>query len=84
MNARASMPSGSVSRAWSKFGPAVPGGGGAIALISATRPCSASGRPMWKSAPSGPAIASRKNVPTLLPVTRRTTSPTSQPKVTAW
>ncbi len=34
--------------------------------------------------PSGSAMVSRKYVPSPFPVTRRTTSPTSQPKVTAW
>ena len=37
--------------------------------------------PMWKSAPSGPATSSAKNVPRLRPVIRRTTSPTRNPWV---
>jgi len=37
-----------------------PGSGSGIGLISPTRPWCSSARPMWKSAPSGPAISSRK------------------------
>lgn len=37
---------------------------------------SEAGRPMWKSAPRGPAISSRNTVPSDLPVIRRITSPT--------
>ena len=50
-----------------------------IPIIRATRLSSLSGRPIQKSRPSGPATSSAKNVPTLLPLIRRTTSPTSQP-----
>ena len=39
---------------------------------------------MWKSAPSGLATSSAKNRPMLRPLTRRTTSPTRNPKVTEW
>jgi hypothetical protein len=39
---------------------------------------------MWKSAPSGRAISSAKNVPTERPSMRRTTSPTRFPCDTAW
>jgi hypothetical protein len=65
------------------------GWSGAIAciakgIISATRESCSSARPMWKSMPSGSASSSRQYVPTLLPEIRRITSPTSQPKVTAW
>ena len=50
----------------------------------ATRASCSAGSPIQKSSPSGSAISSRKYVPTLRPLTRRTTSPTSHPKVTAW
>ena len=39
---------------------------------------------MWKSAPSGSATSSRKKVPSVLPVTRLTTSPSRWPKLSAW
>src|ERR1700684_375286 len=51
---------------------------------SATRPCSAAGRPMCTSAPSGPAISSRSIAPTVLPVTRLITSPARNPNVFTW
>ncbi len=44
-------------------------------MTSDTRPSSDSGRPMKKSAPSGPAISLANQVPMLTPVIRRTTSP---------
>ena len=50
--------------------------------MSAARFSSAGPSPMWKSAPSGAAISSRKKRPRLRPSIRRTSSPTSQPKVT--
>ena len=43
---------------------------------SATRGSCSGAKPMWKSAPSGPAISSRNTAPRDFPVIRRTTSPT--------
>ena len=57
------------------------GGGG---TTGAMRPQSASAAPIWKSAPSGPAISSATNVFSGVPVTRRTTSPTRWPWLAAW
>ena len=45
----------------------------------ATRWNSEGGRPMWKSAPSGPAICAAKNSPRRWPVMRRITSPIRWP-----
>ena len=39
---------------------------------------------MKKSSPAGPAISSARNLPTLRPLTRLMTSPTSQPNVRPW
>ena len=64
----------STRRAVSLISPMTSAGGGGTTLD--TRPKSAGSRPMWKSAPSGPATCSRKKVPTDWPVTRRMTSPT--------
>ena len=52
------------------------GGGGTI--LEARWSCCGSS-PMWKSAPSGPAISSAKNVPSVRPSMRRITSPTRWP-----
>ncbi len=57
------------------------GGGG---TMSDTRASSDDGRPMKKSACSGPAISSAKNVPRERPVIRRMTSPTRWPWLSAW
>ena len=51
---------------WMMSESAPPGGGG---TRSATRASSEAGRPIQKSALSGPAISSRKKVPMVLPVT---------------
>ena len=51
---------------------------------SATRSSCTASSPMWKSAPSGSATSSRKNVPRVRPSTRRTSSPWRNPCVTAW
>ena len=40
--------------------------------------------PMWKSAPSGPATSSAKNVPSERPETRLTISPSRYPWLIAW
>ena len=40
--------------------------------------------PMWKSAPSGPATSSAKNVPSERPDTRLTISPSRYPWLIAW
>ena len=45
----------------------------------ATRWNSEGGRPMWKSAPSGPAMCAAKNSPRRWPVMRRITSPIRWP-----
>ncbi len=50
----------------------------------ATRASSCAGSPTMKSMPSGSAISLVMNEPGLWPLTRRMTSPTSQPKVNAW
>ena len=42
------------------------------------------GVPMEQATPSGSATSFRKNSPRLAPLMRRTSSPTSQPKVTPW
>jgi len=55
------------------------GGNGGGGTSAATRDSSDSGRPIQKSRPSGPAISSAKNAPSVRPVTRRTTSPRIQP-----
>jgi len=52
-------------------------------ITTDTRCSSDSGSPMKKSAPSGPAISEAKNVPMVVPVIRRTTSPIRLPWVTA-
>ena len=52
------------------------GGGG---TTSAIRPQSLCAAPIWKSAPSGPAISSATNCLSVLPLIRRTTSPTRCP-----
>jgi hypothetical protein len=52
------------------------GGGGTTFAI---RPQSLSAAPIWKSAPSGPAISSATNRLSVLPLIRRTTSPTRCP-----
>jgi hypothetical protein len=57
------------------------GGGG---TTSAIRPQSLSTAPIWKSAPSGPAISSATNCLSDFPLTRRTTSPIRWPKLSAW
>jgi len=44
--------------------------------IWATRWSSPAGKPMWKSQPRGSATSSRKNLPGVLPLTRRISSPT--------
>ena len=49
--------------------------------MGATRESTSSGVPIQKSSPRGPAISSRKKVPSDLPEARRTISPTVQPKV---
>ena len=56
------------------------GGGG---ITSAIRPQSRSAAPIWKSAPSGPAISSATNCLSEVPVIRRSTSPTRCPKFSA-
>ena len=45
------------------------------ATISAARASSPSGRPIHASAPSGRAIPSAQSAPSVLPATRRTSSP---------
>jgi len=57
-------------------------GGGGTTLD--TRLKSAGLRPIWKSAPSGPATSSAKYVPSERPVMRRITSPTRWPWFRAW
>jgi len=57
------------------------GGGG---TTSAIRPQSSSRAPIWKSAPMGPAISSATNCLSVLPLTRRMTSPTKCPWFSAW
>ncbi len=52
-------------------------GGGAT--TGAIRPQSLSAAPIWKSAPSGPAISSATNCLSALPEIRRTISPTRCP-----
>ncbi len=59
-------------------------GEGTNGMIGATRDSSSSGMPIQKSMPSGRVISSRKNVPSERPDTRRTISPTVQPKLTMW
>ena len=50
----------------------------------ATRGSCSAGRPIHSSTPSGPTMFSCTKSPMLLPVTRRTSSPPSQPYVSAW
>jgi hypothetical protein len=50
-------------------------------MRSATRLSSEAGSPIWRSAPTGPAISSRNTVPIDRPVTLLTTSPTRCPCV---
>ena len=57
------------------------GGGGTTLAI---RPQSLSAAPIWKSAPSRPAISSATNCFIDLPLIRRTTSPIRCPKLSAW
>ena len=57
------------------------GGGGTTPAIRAQSPSAA---PIWKSAPSGPAISSATNCFSGLPLTRLTTSPMRCPKFRAW
>ena len=52
-------------------------------MVGATRCSCSPGRPSQNSSPSGPATSSAKNLPRLRPLTRRTTSPTRYPKVSA-
>ena len=59
-------------------------GSGTWGITRATRASAVSGSPMWKSSPSGSATSWRKKVPSELPVIRRTTSPTRNPKVSPW
>jgi len=54
------------------------------AMPAATRWSCSAASPMWKSAPSGPAISSAKKPPRGWPVIRRTTSPTMKPWVSEW
>lgn len=49
--------------------------------IRATRGSCASGSPIQALSPSGRATSSAKNLPSDLPVIRRTTSPTRNPNV---
>ena len=49
-----------------------------------TRASSSGPKPISNVAPSGRAISSRTTSPIFLPRTRRTISPFSQPKVSAW
>jgi hypothetical protein len=53
-------------------------------MTGATRCSCSSGKPIQKSMPSGSATASWKNVPSERPETRRTSSPTVQPKLIMW
>ena len=74
-----------VPSASSTGSPAEAGGASAVGgMTRATRSSCSGPVPMWKSAPSGPAISSAKNVPTERPSTRRTTSPTRLPWVMPW
>ena len=57
------------------------GGGG---TTGAMRSQSASLAPIWKSAPSGPAISRATNSLRLIPVMRRRISPTRWPWLCAW
>ena len=57
------------------------GGGG---ITFAIRPQSSSAAPIWKSAPSGPAISSAANRLRGFPLTRRMTSPSKWPKFIKW
>ena len=52
-------------------------------IISAVLESWRASSPMWKSIPNGSATSSRKYVPRLFPLMRRTTSPTRYPKVSA-
>ena len=52
--------------------------------VDGVRLLSEAGSPIQKSAPSGSATSSRKNVPIVRPVTRRTISASSWPCVMAW
>ena len=52
-----------------------PAGGASSGIISATLGNTASSMPIWKSAPNGPAISSRKKRPIERPEIRRTSSP---------
>ncbi len=62
----------------------ISGGGGGDGTSGATRDSCDAGSPIQKSSPSGFATSSAKNVPRLLPLTRRTSSPARWPYVTAW
>src|SRR5439155_25823446 len=75
---------GSVNAAAYVLGIGSPGPGGSAGLVGATRLSCSSGSPIQKSRPSGPATSSRKNVPRLRPLTRRTSSPTRNPNVNPW
>ena len=57
------------------------GGGGTTGAI---RSQSVSAAPIWKSAPSGPAISSATNSVSVLPVVMRSSSPTRWPWFCAW
>ena len=59
------------------------GSGGGGTTFETRWSCSGAS-PMWKSAPSGPAISLAKNWPSESPVMRRTTSPTRWPWFSAW
>jgi hypothetical protein len=67
---------------WSIGG--MPSIGSVGGMISAIRGVSFGAAPIWKSAPSGPAISSATNCLSVLPVTRRSTSPMRWPWVSAW
>ena len=71
----ATLSSGSASRSNGN------GGGG---TTSAIRPQSASFAPIWKSAPTGPAISAATKSFRCCPVIRRITSPIRWPWLLAW
>ena len=75
---------GSVNAAMYSDGTGSPGPGGSAGMVGATRLSSDDGRPIQNSRPSGSATSSRKNVPSVRPLTRRTISPTRKPKVSPW
>ena len=53
-------------------------------MTVATESCRGEGVPMEQAASSRRATSASKNDPRLIPVRRRTSSPTSHPKVTPW